>query len=120
MGFTVKQPFLWSTSAYNSPEVQVMESAIPVAAALCRASLGTPEFMGSVTRATDQVFPIYWRQWDAAHLPRCAYHFLKNGAGGARQAKHFATCVNNAGGMHPCDHIGLDVEDGWGTYSARE
>lgn len=120
MAFTVKRPFVWSTSGYNSPDVDVADSVIPVAAALCRATIGTPAFMNSTARATDTSFPIYWPQWDREHLPRCAYHFLKNGAGGAEQARFFASVVRAAGGIHPCDRIALDVEDGWGTYSIRE
>lgn len=116
----VKTPFLWSTSGYNSPAVRVTDSVIPVAAGLCRASIGTPAWMGSTARATDTSFPVYWPQWDEAHLPRCAYHFLKNGAGGADQAKHFVACVNRAGGFHKGDRVCIDVEDSQGGISIAE
>lgn len=116
----VKTPFLWSTSGYNSPSVRVTDSVIPVAAGLCRATIGTPAWMGTAARATDTSFPVYWPQWDAVHLPRCAYHFLKNGAGGADQARHFVAVVNRAGGFHLGDRICIDVEDNQGSSDIRE
>lgn len=111
----VKKPFLWSTSGYNSPDVVVSDSAIPVAAALCRASIGTPEWYGGGSNglriAKDQSFPFYWPQWEALHLPRCAYGFLKNGDKAANQAKFFVRCLNEAGGWKRGDLICLDVEE---------
>lgn len=104
-------PFIVSTSGYNSPEVDWSAPiSPPVAAVLCRASLGTPEWMGSARAATDQSFPRYWPQWDHIRLPRAAYPFFYNGLGGADQARWFVQCVMAAGGFHPCDRIVLDAE----------
>ncbi len=112
----VKQPFIWSTSEYNDPAVNVKDSAIPVAAALCRASIGTPYWMGGDKYATDKSFPHYWPQWGVARLPRCAYGFSLNANPKAPtysdQAKQFVKCLNAAGGWKIGDRIGVDCEEG--------
>lgn len=105
-------PFVVSTSGYNSPDVDWSDPIIdpyPVAG-ICRASLGTPEWMGTVNAATDQSFPKYWPQWDRLRLPRAAYPFFYNGVGGADQARWFVNRVMAAGGFHPCDRIVCDAE----------
>lgn len=113
-------PFVFSTSGYNSPDIDYSQPIDPpIAAVLCRASIGTPEWMGNVTRATDQSFPHYWPQWDRLQMLRGAYHFLKNGAGGADQGAWFVNRVMAAGGFHPCDRLILDVED-TGITSIKE
>jgi hypothetical protein len=107
----VKRPFVWSTSGYNAPEVKANESAIPIAAALCRASIGTPEwYFGSTRTAKDQSFPAYWPQWGRLGIARCAYHFLINAESAARQARFFVSCVREAGGWRHPDKLCLDVE----------
>lgn len=109
---TILLPFVFSTSGYNSPAIDYsVPTDPPIAAAICRASIGTAEWMGGTRVATDQSFPHYWPQWDLLHLPRGAYHFLKNKAGGADQARWFVARVNAAGGFHPCDRIVLDAEE---------
>lgn len=109
---TILRPFVVSTSEYNSPDVDwSVPIDPPVSAVLCRASIGTPEWMGTIRKATDQSFPHYWPQWDRLKWCRCAYHFLMNGAGASAQAKWFVKCVNAAGGFHAGDRICLDAED---------
>lgn len=105
-------PFVVSTSGYNHPDVDWGSPIIdpPVAAVLGRASLGTPEYMGGVTRATDQSFPHYWPQWDRLRMCRGAYPFFYNGIGAADQAQWFVNRVMAAGGFHPCDRIVIDAE----------
>lgn len=105
-------PFVVSTSGYNSPDVDWSDPIItpPVSAALCRASLGTPEWMGTASNATDQSFPHYWPQWDRMRLPRAAYPYFYNRLGGADQARWFVNRVMAAGGFHPCDRIVIDAE----------
>lgn len=114
-------PFVVSTSGYNHPDVDWGSPIIdpPVAAVIGRASLGTPEFMGSVTRATDQSFPHYWPQWDRLRMCRGAYPFFYNGIGAADQARWFVNRVMAAGGFHPCDRVVLDAEIG-ANLSLRE
>lgn len=111
----IKQPFVWSTSGYNSPDVKINESAIPVAAAICRASIGTPTWFGGgsdgVRKAKDQVFPIYWQQWDIQRIARGAYDFLINKDKAANQAKFFVQCLIDAGGWQSGDKIILDLEE---------
>lgn len=100
----ILQPFVVSTSQYNSPDVDwSVDIDPPVAAVLCRASLGTAQI--------DESFPHYWPQWDRLHWCRCAYHYLINGDGGAHQANNFVKCVKSAGGFHGGDRICLDAEE---------
>lgn len=102
MTVDIKTPLVVSTSGWQ-PNVTWHDSSIPIAAALCRASLGT--------WLKDTVFANYWNQWLVDGTPRCAYHFLKNSYGSARQAAFFVQCVNDAGGIRPGDKLCLDVED---------
>lgn len=108
----LKQPFVVSTSGYNSPEVDWRQVNPMPAAVLCRASLGTPEWNGK--SSVDQSFPRYWPQWKAMGMRRAAYHFAINDdtpfCTYSKQAKHFVKQVQLAGGWEPGDKIALDVE----------
>lgn len=113
-------PFVFSTSGYNSPDIDFSKPIDPpIAAVICRASLGTPEWMGSVTNATDQSFPHYWPQWDRLRMLRGAYCYFYNRLSGADQARWFVNRVMAAGGFHPCDDAVIDVEDR-GDVSIKE
>jgi hypothetical protein len=112
---TIKTPFVWSTSEYNSPLVNVADSEVPVAAAICRASHALPRYYGGgnagLRKARDDSFQVYWPQWEAQRLARCAYGFLVNSESAADQAKFFVEMLNNAGGWKFGDKICVDAEE---------
>jgi len=75
-------PFVVSTSEYNSPAVDWSANIDPpVAAVLARATIGTPNWMGSGSSDRSFIPQLLATMGSAAWL-RSAYHFLMNGAGG--------------------------------------